>query len=145
LKTEVHFERVINEYINSIKPIEDNKELNDRSDEYLSALSSANEHKYPIAKCIEDLIKFFEDVKSGLYPITAYLPSYHKTIKQSNTFSNNFSASQLIHSGSHSASGTQSPVAIEHKDDVQSEKRKAQNLSLEITVDDKYETYTVCV
>jgi serine/threonine protein kinase len=139
IKKEIHFERTINNYINNIKPIEDNKELNDRSDEHLSAIS-VNEYKYPIPKFIEDLNKFFGDVKSGLHPITAYL---HKTIKQPNTFLSNFVASQLINSAGNSASGTQSPVVVEHKDDLQSEKRKAQNISLQITSDEKNENYTV--
>lgn len=93
------------------------------------------EHKYTNNKFIEDLSKYMEDVKAGLHPSTALLPSYKD--KQSSP------ANPILSNVRDSISGTQSPVISDGESSI-FEKRKAQELLIRIlTQVNEPEKYTV--
>lgn len=105
---------------------------------YLLATRGSSDYKYLINKFIEDLSKYLEDVKSGLFPLTAFLPSYkNKPISDL--------AQQVVQNNCGNLSGTQSPVILDQNTEYQiCEKRKSQHISIKILTDDgPEEKYTV--
>ena len=94
-----------------------------------------NEHKYANHKFIEDLSKYMEDVKAGLHPSTAFLPSYKD--KQSSPIN------PILNNVRDNLSGTHSPDISDNENSV-FEKRKAQELLIRIlTQVNEPEKYTV--
>ncbi len=94
-----------------------------------------NEHKYANHKFIEDLSKYMEDVKAGLHPSTALLPSYKD--KQSSPIN------PILNNVRDNQSGTHSPDISDNETSV-FEKRKAQELLIRIlTQVNEPEKYTV--
>lgn len=87
--------------------------------------------KYNINKCQDFLVKYSENLKSGLYPLTNYIVSTSSTKSKEIL---NMTSQQLLQTQGNS-SGKQSPVSLMNSDSVSSdmskmeiEKRRAKNL-----------------